>query len=395
MSTSSTSVDISGDGGVLKTILRNGSGDELPTKGSRVEVHYVGTLTNGDKFDSSRDRDSPFTFTLGRGEVIKGWDIGVATMKIGELSKFSIRGDYAYGERGSPPKIGPNATLIFEVELLNYTEDESQIKKTVIKEGDSNTCPVDGCYVTISYVLKYQGQVIEEKNNHKIIQGGRQVVIGIEKLLESMQKGEIVEAKLKPKWGYGQQEVKVGNIVIPPGSILDVHLELVAFEVIDFPYEMTPPQLIDLANRWKSLGNDYYKNKNYANALAMYENAQNVMLNDSDFKTVDQKSEKDKMNVSIWSNMAATALALKDHKKTLEFCEKVLKTDKRNVKAYFRKGKVLLLKDEYEQAKREFQNVLDIDQNNQEALFEIKNIEGILKKLDMEDRKRFQKALDF
>jgi FKBP-type peptidyl-prolyl cis-trans isomerase FkpA len=94
-----------------------GTGD-LAKAGDRVSVHYVGTLTDGSKFDSSRDRNQPFQFVLGQGQVIKGWDQGVAGMKVGEKRKLTIPPAMAYGPQGRPPKIPPNATLVFEVELL-------------------------------------------------------------------------------------------------------------------------------------------------------------------------------------------------------------------------------------------------------------------------------------
>jgi FKBP-type peptidyl-prolyl cis-trans isomerase len=97
--------------------LRAGDGAEA-TQGQTVTVHYVGTLTDGKKFDSSRDRGKGFSFKLGAGQVIKGWDQGVLGMKIGEQRRLTIPPHLGYGDRGFPGAIPPAATLVFEVELL-------------------------------------------------------------------------------------------------------------------------------------------------------------------------------------------------------------------------------------------------------------------------------------
>lgn len=103
--------------GLKSWVLKPGTG-AAPTPGQRVQVHYTGWLKDGTKFDSSLDRGRPYTITIGGGEVIPGWEEGVATMKVGEKRQFEIPPALAYGERGAGGVIPPNATLIFDIELI-------------------------------------------------------------------------------------------------------------------------------------------------------------------------------------------------------------------------------------------------------------------------------------
>ncbi len=107
------------ESGLLYVPLKTGTGPASKT-GDRVEIHYTGVLEDGKKFDSSRDRGKPIQFVIGKGEVIKGWDLGIIGMKKGEMRRLLISYPLAYGERGYPGIIPPKATLIFDVELVDF-----------------------------------------------------------------------------------------------------------------------------------------------------------------------------------------------------------------------------------------------------------------------------------
>lgn len=117
------------DGGIKKLITKKGNG-EMPSQGDKIHAHYDGRLaTDGKQFDSSYNRGQPFSFTLGKGQVIQGWDKGFATMSLGEKAILVLEPNYAYGSRGAGGVIPPNAKLYFAVELMAFAD-----KKT--KEGD-------------------------------------------------------------------------------------------------------------------------------------------------------------------------------------------------------------------------------------------------------------------
>jgi peptidylprolyl isomerase len=146
--------------GLKYEVLSPGKEGERPKPGDKVKVHYTGTFTDGRKFDSSRDRGKPFEFVLGAGQVIAGWDEGVALMSVGSRFRLHVPSKLGYGERGSPPGIPPNTDLVFDVELLSFTKgepipefrdlDEEKAKKTdsgilfeVLEEGTGRATTAD------------------------------------------------------------------------------------------------------------------------------------------------------------------------------------------------------------------------------------------------------------
>ncbi|XP_049390214.1 peptidyl-prolyl cis-trans isomerase FKBP20-1 [Solanum stenotomum] len=114
-------IDLTGDGGVMKKIVQRSKPDAIAPSESLplVDVHYEGTLADtGEVFDTTREDNTIFSFEIGTGSVIKAWDLALRTMKVGEVAVITCKPEYAYGSAGSPPDIPPEATLVFEVELV-------------------------------------------------------------------------------------------------------------------------------------------------------------------------------------------------------------------------------------------------------------------------------------
>lgn len=168
----SESGDLTGDGGVVKEILKHGQqGWMKPENGDEVYMHYRGTLaSDGSEFDSSYARDKPFSFKLGEGSVIKGWDIVGKTMARGEKARVTLSAAYAYGESGSSPKIPKNATLVFEMELISWTSQrdifgDQLVMKSEITSGDGWERPGKMAEVEVAVTINQ----IDAENHHKVV----------------------------------------------------------------------------------------------------------------------------------------------------------------------------------------------------------------------------------
>ena len=222
-----------------------------------MTVHYVGTLlSDGSEFDSSRGRDSPFTFTLGQGQVIRGWDEGVATMRLGERSTLTLTSDYAYGARGHPPTIPADASLIFDVELLrwksvNDLSGDGGVIKTLVSEGEGYDRPGLEDEVRVSYVVMTaddgDGQIVDDGKSaaRELLKSDDEGVMftlkdgtvcpAIKIAVQTMKRGEEVELAVQPSYAFGDDGIRddEGNLILKGNMAVKINLSLLGWRKVE------------------------------------------------------------------------------------------------------------------------------------------------------------------
>ncbi|XP_064824138.1 peptidyl-prolyl cis-trans isomerase FKBP5 isoform X2 [Oncorhynchus masou masou] len=251
------------DEGIRKVVKKQGEDGDRPMIGDKVAVHYTGKLLNGNKFDSSMDRKKPFIFNLGKGQVIKGLDIGVSSMQRGEVCMLLCKPEYAYGSAGCPPKIPPNAMLQFEVELLSFKgevlTDDGGITRRIRVKGEGYNSPNDGSTVHVHLEGRCGERLFDSRNVHFVVGESEDmgVPLGVDRAMEKMQKGECCMLYLKPKYGFGKDgkaQHKIG-----PNSDLMYEVTLNDFEKAKESWELDLKEKLDLSARAKQKGTQYFK----------------------------------------------------------------------------------------------------------------------------------------
>ena len=363
--------DLTPDGGISKECLVEGTGVDRPAKGCKVTVHYVGTLqTNGDKFDSSRDRADPFEFQLGVGQVIKGWDIGVASMRKGEKSILTCKSDYAYGDSGSPPKIPGGATLCFEVELLSWIEttDISEAKdgslmKKVLKKGKKYDTPEYESDVVVSY---YKDGAEKTANAAHII-GDEGLAPFLETTIQSM----TLEEECRVDTADGQWFVTLHSFTSPKNR-----------------YEMTGEEKLAAAAQKKDDGNVFYKAMKLGAATKKYKKALEFLEDDHGFSE-DEKTLAKKQRVPILTNLAAVLLATKSYPDCIETCKKALDIDSLNEKALLRRAKAHNFMESWVECKADLTRLLEIAPAHADGKKELEKLKKKTRAQDAQDKKKY------
>ncbi|KAG8499890.1 hypothetical protein CXB51_006338 [Gossypium anomalum] len=229
-----------GNDGLKKKLVKEGEGWETPENGDEVEVHYTGALIDGTKFDSTLDRGTPFKFKLGLGQVIKGWDEGIKTMKKGENAIFTIPPELAYGESGSPPTIPPNATLQFDVELISWTSvkdicQDGGVFKKILVEGEKRQNPKDLDEVFVKYeVCLEDGTLVSKSHGVEFTVGDGYFCPAFAEAVKTMKKGEQVLLTVKPQYAFGEdgRSAVDSEGAVPPNATLHIALELVSWKSV-------------------------------------------------------------------------------------------------------------------------------------------------------------------
>ncbi|ELK16591.1 FK506-binding protein 5 [Pteropus alecto] len=382
------------DRGVLKIVKRVGNSEETPMIGDKVYVHYNGKLANGKKFDSSHDRNEPFVFNLGKGQVIKAWDIGVATMKKGEMCHLLCKPEYAYGSAGSIPKIPSNATLFFEasmcIELLDFKGEDlfedGGIIRRIKRKGEGYSNPNEGATVEIHLEGHCGGKMFDCRDVIFIVGEGEDhdIPIGIDKALEKMQREEQCILYLGPRYGFGEAgKPKFG---IEPNAELMYEVTLKSFEKAKESWEMDTKEKLEQAAIVKEKGTVYFKGGKYLQAVIQYGKIVSWLEMEYGLSEKESKASESFL-LAAFLNLAMCYLKLREYTKAVECCDKALGLDSANEKGLYRRGEAQLLMNEFESAKGDFEKVLEVNPQNKAARLQISVCQKRAKEHNERDRR--------
>ncbi|XP_031613381.1 peptidyl-prolyl cis-trans isomerase FKBP5 [Oreochromis aureus] len=380
------------DQGVIKVIKHPGVDGDRPMIGDRVTVHYTGKLVTGKKFDCSRERKEPFSFNVGKGQVLRAWDIGVLSMQRGEVCTLLCKPEYAYGAAGNPDKIPPSSSVVFEMELIKFegeslTGDGGIVRRIKVK-GEGYTNPNDGSVVNVHLEGRCGDRLFDCRDVSFIVGQAedKSIPLGVDRAMDKMQKGECCLLYLKPKYGFGSEgkpEYKIG-----PDKDIVYEVTLKDFQRAKDSWEMDLKEKLDLSAEVKNKGNQYFKAGRYYQAVIQYQRIISWLEIEYGTGEVQQKKIQDYILTSHL-NLALCFLRLKEFTQAVDNCNKVIELDENNEKALYRRGEARLCRNEFSLALADFQQVLQVNSANRAARAQISICQSKIKEHHEKDKKTY------
>ena len=373
-STSTTGLTPLASGFVHKHSLRPGNGPPPPDKAS-VTVHYVG-YCGGVEFDSSYARGEPYTFRLGAGLVMRGWDAAVASMAVGEVSRFVVQPRYAYAERGftitekgqaitsaqrgqratpppaspsstppSPFVIPPNAPLVFLIELLRYshvqkaTEDGGVLKK-ILRHGEGAQRPNDGARCTLRWRARLPGAAAWftshwDEDVQLTIGHDARALMGLEDGVRNMYALEHALFTLRPDYAYGDAGSEA--LAVPPAATVEVEVELRAFEKGVETWQLGDEEKIAWMALWKAKANESFEAGDVVRAIRKYLKVIEVFQYDAHL-SADQRRRVYELKVACHANLAMAKTRQGRASDVFKHTNEALRMDPDHVKSLYRRG---------------------------------------------------------
>ncbi|CAF3467973.1 unnamed protein product [Rotaria socialis] len=377
---------------LMKEIVRQGIDDDKPMFDDQVFIHYVGSEMDGTVFINSRDRNEKFSFSLGRREVIQAWDLGVATMKRGEIARFFSKPKYAYGLKGENKRMGSATNVIFEIELLDFVgkdlsdgKDGSIIRR-IIRRGEGCESPNEDATVEINLKGMYQDKIFDERTVRFFVGLGflEQVPSGVEHAVCKMLKNEHCQLDLKGKLLVGLEKFS-----IPIDGSVRYEVELINFERFVERRFLDAQQKLKRSELLKARADDLLKNGYHELAVKRYQIVADFLSSVS-YHTDDDRVKSQQLKLAAQSNSALCYLKLGDYQQCKTSCDSGLALDAINEKCFFRRAQAQLALLKFDLALKDFQFVVKINPSNLAAQQQIEHCHQEIKKREMKQKELYK-----